>query len=379
MARLLPRKSRVMGESALDETPESFYSLDIRIDERAGRLRIYDPRAFQDGRRSFCRHLLEAVAEHPALSKAEVDLASASCRLEFEPGAIDATTMAELATAAIRRAAAERPVGDRPRWWSLSARWTSLTAYRAPEGLSWWEAHEARPGRVHLRHDSLLGDREALDRVATALADLDGIDGSRASSWTRTLTLDYRLDSPVADRLLDAVEHARRRSRPDGPPDRPLDASPADRDAGPLALATGPRRLWYFALAGGSFAMTVVALIVPGIPTVPFLLAAGYFLARSSPALHACLRHAPVFGPILIEWEEFGGLSRSSKAGLIGLTAAIFVVSAALGASNPLALVILVVMASISIHGIARLPGLRGEAPSRVALQPGVRLALPPP
>jgi len=32
-----------------------------------------------------------------------------------------------------------------------------------------------------------------------------------------------------------------------------------------------------------------------------------------------------LFGPILVEWEQYHGLSRSSKAKLIGLTTAIIV------------------------------------------------------
>ena len=77
----------------------------------------------------------------------------------------------------------------------------------------------------------------------------------------------------------------------------------------------------YLALAGGSFAMTLVGLVVPGIPTVPFLLTTSYYLARSSRRLDERLRRTPLFGPILVEWERRHGLSRSSKLKLMGLTA----------------------------------------------------------
>ena len=46
------------------------------------------------------------------------------------------------------------------------------------------------------------------------------------------------------------------------------------------------------AAAGGCFVMSIVGVITPGIPTVPFVLATGYFLARSSPGLHQRFRNS---------------------------------------------------------------------------------------
>ena len=85
--------------------------------------------------------------------------------------------------------------------------------------------------------------------------------------------------------------------------------------------------------------MTVVGLIVPGIPTVPFLLLSSYGFARSSPRINHWLRETRFFGPILIEWEQHGGLSRSSKKKLIGLTVVIILVAVILAPLSPLGLV----------------------------------------
>ncbi len=102
--------------------------------------------------------------------------------------------------------------------------------------------------------------------------------------------------------------------------------------------------------------MTVVGLVVPGIPTVPFLLATSYYLARSSPRLNDRLRRTSVFGPILDEWERHHGLSGSSKAKLMGLTAAIVVVTVAVTPVAAVVLVVVLILASLSLYGIARLP-----------------------
>ena len=76
-------------------------------------------------------------------------------------------------------------------------------------------------------------------------------------------------------------------------------------------------------MAGGAFTLTLVGLVVPGVPSVPFLLATSYYLARSSPRLNERLRRTAFFGPILQEWEGHDALSLTSKGKLIGLTATI--------------------------------------------------------
>ncbi len=141
-------------------------------------------------------------------------------------------------------------------------------------------------------------------------------------------------------------------------------------------VATGLKRFKYLGLAGGSFAMTLVGLVVPGIPTVPFLLATSYYLARSSPRLDAMLRRAPLFGPILIEWEEHHALSRWSKGKLVGLTVAILAVTIAMTPISPIALVVIVLIMSVSILGVVRLPGLSEEPKAEIQLEPPPRLAL---
>jgi uncharacterized membrane protein YbaN (DUF454 family) len=251
--------------------------------------------------------------------------------------------------------------------------------FRTPDGVSWWETLDAQPGRIQLRHEALSSDRSRLARVAETLQSLDGVEGTRVSTWFRTLTLDYRAESPIAHRLLDAVEDAFRDSTPSGSPHREFAPGPREPDAGAIAVETGYRRLRYLALAAGSFAMTMVGLVVPGVPTVPFLLATSYYLARSSPRLNDRLRRTAIFGPILVEWEQYHGLSQYSKAKLIGLTAAIVVVTVVLSAASPVAMVVILIIALFSAYGIARLPGLPADASVAPGLQRQARVALPSP
>ncbi len=353
------------------------FCLDIAIDERHGVLSVYDPRAFHAGRRGFCHRLIEAAAGVPGVEKAEIDLTSAACRLEFDRRWATAQTMADTFAAAVRRAAETPSVGDRLRFWRRPTRWSTLTAYRTAGGVSSWETLEAHPGRIRLRHAAPPDDRDRLAGLPGILSGVDGVNACRISPWFGTVIIDYRAGSPIGDRLVDVVEDALRS-------DDPLRSSraelaPRDRSSGDVVVATGYRRLKHLALAGGSFALTLLGLVVPGIPTVPFLLATSYYLARSSPWLNDRLRHAPLFGAILVEWERYHGLSVTSKAELMGLTLAIVAVTVAVASGSAVVLVVIFIVAVASLYGVARLPGLPPEARPGLGTGRGARLALPSP
>ncbi len=329
--------------------------LDIEFDEREGLVRVYDPRLFQAGRRDFCERLLGAASRQPGIHKAEIDLASASCQIEFSPGSNAPRTMAEAFAYAVREASAGASWFDRISWWRRRGRWSTLTAFRLPDGVSVWETVAVEPSRIRLRRPGVAGDRARLSRLADTLADIEGVEACHVSPWFHRISIDAGLDSPLPDRFLDTVEQALGEIRAAG-----LTHSELRIYTEPsVAVATsGWKRMVYLAMAGGSFAMTLVAVAVPGLPAAPFLLASSDYLARSSPRLDDRLRHAPFFGPILNDWELQRGLSRSSKEKLTGLTVAVVGVTILLAALTPVTLVLIVLISSASIYGIARMPDL---------------------
>lgn len=66
--------------------------------------------------------------------------------------------------------------------------------------------------------------------------------------------------------------------------------------------------LAYFFLA-----LAALGLLLPGLPTVPFLLLTAWFAAKGSERLHRWLYAHPHLGRLLIDWEQQGAVSRSSK------------------------------------------------------------------
>ncbi|TWU17265.1 Inner membrane protein YbaN [Novipirellula galeiformis] len=77
--------------------------------------------------------------------------------------------------------------------------------------------------------------------------------------------------------------------------------------------ARGTRRVLYWILAGLFFALAMIGVILPGIPTTPFLLLMCYFLVRVSPSMHAKAMAWPVVGGPLRDWRDQGGVRRNVK------------------------------------------------------------------
>lgn len=75
------------------------------------------------------------------------------------------------------------------------------------------------------------------------------------------------------------------------------------------ALAT----LLWRALALLSLALGMIGVIVPGLPTVPFLLLAAWAASRGWPALEMWLLNHPRWGESIRNWRERGAMSRKAK------------------------------------------------------------------
>ena len=79
-----------------------------------------------------------------------------------------------------------------------------------------------------------------------------------------------------------------------------------------------------FVLGWGFLGLGAVGIVVPGLPTVPFMLIALWAFARSSRRFHDWLYGHPVFGPPLQNWHEHRVIPMKAKV-LAVLTMAISV------------------------------------------------------
>ena len=72
------------------------------------------------------------------------------------------------------------------------------------------------------------------------------------------------------------------------------------------------RWLW-IALAWLALGLGILGIVLPGLPTVPFILAASFCAARGSRHLHVWMRRHRQFGPMIRNWEDRGAVSRRAK------------------------------------------------------------------
>ena len=72
-------------------------------------------------------------------------------------------------------------------------------------------------------------------------------------------------------------------------------------------------RSLFLLLALVSLALGVIGIVLPGLPTTPFILLAAWAAARSSLRLHEWLEGHRLFGPMIRDWEARGAVSRRAK------------------------------------------------------------------
>lgn len=90
-------------------------------------------------------------------------------------------------------------------------------------------------------------------------------------------------------------------------------------------------RLIWLICGGLSVAFGVMGIVLPLLPTTPFLLLAAFFFARSSPALHLWLVEHPRLGPPIRDWQSHGAISRPAKRMAVAAILLAFGMSIALG------------------------------------------------
>lgn len=76
-----------------------------------------------------------------------------------------------------------------------------------------------------------------------------------------------------------------------------------------------------FFLAAGitSVALGLAGLVLPVLPTTPFILLAAYCFARASPRLHQWLLRSRTFGPMIREWQRHRAIPWRTKLTAIAL------------------------------------------------------------
>jgi uncharacterized membrane protein YbaN (DUF454 family) len=96
-------------------------------------------------------------------------------------------------------------------------------------------------------------------------------------------------------------------------------------------LATGFKRFLFVCAGLASVGMAYLGAILPGLPTTPWVLLAGYCFSRSSPRLERWLKRSPIFGKLLRDWDEHRGIRRPVKVFAVCLVVTVVTLSITFG------------------------------------------------
>lgn len=120
-------------------------------------------------------------------------------------------------------------------------------------------------------------------------------------------------------------------------------------------LDMGPRaKRAVFAFAGTlSLGLALIGLVVPVLPTTPFLLLAAACYARSSERLHRWLLGQRTLGPMIRQWQETRSMAPAVKRRALLIVAITFAISIVL-VGDTLLRVLLAVIGAVVALGLSR-------------------------
>ena len=114
-----------------------------------------------------------------------------------------------------------------------------------------------------------------------------------------------------------------------------------------------PRLAW-LTIGFISLALGGVGVLLPLLPTTPFVLVAAVAFAKSSDRLHRWLLEHNVFGPLIENWRRDGAISRPTKVVSILSMVAIFVVSLLLSVPTHVIVIQAVVLGACAVFILTR-------------------------
>ena len=95
--------------------------------------------------------------------------------------------------------------------------------------------------------------------------------------------------------------------------------------------------------------LAVIGIVLPLLPTVPFLLLAAFFFANSSDRLHNWILDHNLFGPLIEDWRSSGSIRPGAKRAATLSIAAVFVLSLVLGVPTYVIVIQAVVLSCVLI------------------------------
>lgn len=139
-------------------------------------------------------------------------------------------------------------------------------------------------------------------------------------------------------------------------------------DAAPLPSPRPlPTWLRLLLIAAGllSLGLGLLGVLLPGLPTTPFVLLAALCFTNASPRLHRWLQHNRVTGPLLRDWEAHRSLTRRVRRVALGSMGIMVVVSLWGLQAQPWLQALVAVAGAVGAWVVLRIPVRSNNAAAR--------------
>lgn len=136
-----------------------------------------------------------------------------------------------------------------------------------------------------------------------------------------------------------------------------------------LSVRRRLRELGYGILTLASFGMAWVGLIVPGIPTVPFVLLTAHFALQASPKLRARVMKSRMFGQMIRDWQEHGAIRRSVQIEAYLLTLLIIVVGLIFSPPIPIIYAGMAFGSFLGLYAVSQIPVIESAEDGEVVVK----------
>ena len=103
-----------------------------------------------------------------------------------------------------------------------------------------------------------------------------------------------------------------------------------------------------------SLALGALGVILPLLPTTPFILVAAFAFAQSSDRLHRWLVEHNIFGSLIANWRRYGAISRSAKITSVFSMGVILLISFAVRAPAIVIIVQVLVLGACAVFIVSR-------------------------
>ncbi|MCL4143356.1 UNVERIFIED_CONTAM: hypothetical protein GTU68_037468 [Idotea baltica] len=121
----------------------------------------------------------------------------------------------------------------------------------------------------------------------------------------------------------------------------------------PAQRSAFARSLWL--LAGwASLILGLIGVVLPLLPTTPFILLAAFCFQKGSDRLHRWLTNHPRFGPLIADWRERGAIPRKAKRNAMIALVAVLGISWLMGVAGHIILIQAIVLTAVATFILTR-------------------------